>query len=89
MASIRDLKRDINNVYGGIIDAVYIIEDTEGDAVSKQGSKIIDEAITEFDTIIEKVNDKSVKDRAAHLKEVRKEFLQKAGKLKEQVNALG
>ena len=60
MASVRDLKRDINYVLGDIIEAVYIWELTNPDKDTKKSEKIIDEAIETFDDLIEKVNAKDV-----------------------------
>ncbi|MDE3741394.1 hypothetical protein [Maribacter polysaccharolyticus] len=88
MASIRDLKKDINFVLGDIIEAVYIVEGTNGKNDSSEGSKIIDEAIETFDSLIVKVNDKSVEDRKAHLKSVRQELEEKATALVDQLNKL-
>jgi len=89
MASIRDLKKDINNVLGDIIEAVYIIDAANNTQDSKEGAKIIDEAIETFDDLIEKVNEKGVDDRKKHLKKVRQELEKKAEGLGEKVNKLG
>ncbi|HLV62024.1 hypothetical protein [Galbibacter sp.] len=88
MASVRNLKRDINNVLGDIIEAVYIWEISTENPNSKEGDKIIDKAIATFDTLIEKVNDKSVENRKAHLKDVNKELETKANALIEELNKL-
>lgn len=87
MASIRNLKKDINYVLGDIIEAVYLVEGT-GNKDSKEGNAVIDGAIATFDDLIEKVNKKDVENRKAHLKEVRKELEVKAGALIEQLNKL-
>ncbi|MFS4417678.1 hypothetical protein [Maribacter sp. 2307ULW6-5] len=89
MSSIRDLKKDINNVLGSIIEAVYIVEAANGQKDSKEGSKIIDDAIAVFDDLIGRVNDRGVDNRKAHLKAVRNDLEAKAKGLAEQVNALG
>ena len=89
MASIRNLKKDINNVLGDIIEAVFILEDAKDKPESKEGSAIVDSAITTFDELIAKVNDKSVEDRSAHLKSVRAELEKKAKALIDKVNKLG
>ncbi len=88
MASIKELKKDINNVLGDIIEAVYVVEASNGKQDSKEGSKIIDGAIATFDELITKVNDRQVENRKAHLKSVRQELEVKATKLVEEVNAL-
>jgi lantibiotic modifying enzyme len=88
MASIRNLKKDINNVLGDLIDAVYIVEATNGNEVSKEGEKIIDSAIGTFDELIAKVNQRDVADRKAHLKKVREELESSAKALVDKVNKL-
>ncbi len=89
MASIRDLKKDINFVLGDIIEAVYLWETDSGNKDSKKGSAIIDGAIEVFDDLIVKVNQKDVDDRKAHLKSVQSELESKATDLIEQLNKLG
>jgi len=88
MASVRSLKRDINNVLGDIIEAVYIWEISTGTPSSKDGDRIIEKAIATFDALIEKVNDKSVENKKAHLKEVNKELETEANALVEELNKL-
>jgi hypothetical protein len=89
MASIRDLKKDINFVLGDIIEAVYIVEAAKDKQNSKEGAKIIDSAIETFDDLIGKVNDKSVENRKTHLTKVRAELEKKATSLVEALNKLG
>ena len=89
MASIRDLKKDINFVLGDIIEAVYIVEAANNKQDSKAGVKIIDSAIETFDDLIGKVNEKKVDNRKAHLNKVREELEKKATSLVAQLNKLG
>ena len=88
MASIRILKRDINNVIGDIIEAVYIVEATQGSEPTGEGSAIIDKAIETFDALIAKVNDKKVENRRKHLKEVRATLETEATSLVDRINKL-
>jgi len=88
MASIRDLKKDINYVLGDIIEAVYIHEYTNPKLDPKKSDAIIDEAIEIFDDLIAKVNDKSVENRQAHLKAVNKELEDRGRALIEKLNKL-
>lgn len=88
MASVKNLKKDINNVFGDIIEAVYIVDGSGSEQTSKEGDQIIDEAINNFDELISKVNDKNVDNRKKHLKEVRQELETKAQALVEKVNKL-
>jgi len=89
MASVRDLKKDINNVLGDIIEAVYIVDAANNKQDSKEGNKIIDEAIETFDDLIEKVNQGNVDNKKKHFKGVREELEKKAETLAEKVNKLG
>ena len=84
MASIRNLKKDINYVLGDIIDAVYFT----GKMQTEGGKPLVTEILNDFDTLIDKVADKTVENRGAHLKQVRRDFEQKAGALIEKLNAL-
>ncbi len=89
MASIRELKKNVNNVLGDLMDAVYIVEAANGKYDSKEGSKIIDSAIATFDDLIEKINDRTVENRKKHLTAVRAELESKAQGLVEEINKLG
>ena len=88
MANIRELKKDINYVLGDIIEAVYIVEAANDKQGSKEGSEIIDGAITTFDELISEVNKKDVDNRKEHLKNVRKELEEKARALVDKLNKL-
>jgi hypothetical protein len=89
MASIRDLKKDINNVLGDIIEAVYITDAANNKQDSKEGAALIDEAIATFDELIAEVNKKDVDNKKKHFKNVRQELEKKAEVLAEKVNKLG
>jgi predicted transcriptional regulator len=88
MASVRDLKRDINYVLGDIIEAVYIWELTNPDKDVKKSEKLIDEAINTFDELIAKVNAKDVENQKAHFKAISQELEDRGRKLIDKINAL-
>ncbi len=88
MASIRDLKKDINYVLGDIIEAVYIVEASLNKQGSKDGTAIIDDAIATFDELISKVNQKGVEDKKAQMNGVKKQLEEKAKGLVDRLNAL-
>lgn len=88
MASIKELKKEINSVLGDIIEAVYVWEAATENNNSKEGNAIIDEAIEVFDDLVAKINDRSVENRKAHLKVVDRELEEKANQLIEKVNKL-
>ena len=88
MASIKNLKKDINFVLGDIIEAVYLWEASTNNRNSKDGSAIIDSAIAVFDDLIAKVNKRDVENRKVHLKSVRVALENDAASLIEELNKL-
>ena len=88
MASVRNLKKDINYVLGDIIEAVYIWEITNPDKDTKKSEKIIDEAIETFDELIAKVNDRKVENKKQHFKAINQELEDRGRKLIDKINAL-
>ncbi len=88
MANKRDLKKDINYVLGDIIEAVYVWELTNPAKETKNSEAIIDEAISVFDELIVKVNDRSVEDKKAHFKVINQELETKGRALIDKINKL-
>ncbi len=88
MASIQDLKKDVNTVLSSVIDECTIEQLTADDKKSQQLEKIIDESIEVFDSIIEKINQKKVENRAKHLKAVKNELQDNANRLLEKIAKL-
>lgn len=86
MASIRNLKKEINYVFGDIIDSVFHWEYTSGN--TGKGSELIQEILVTYDDLIEKIYHRNVENRGAHLKQVRKDFEQKAGAFIGKLNKL-
>ncbi|WP_314279380.1 hypothetical protein [Capnocytophaga leadbetteri] len=84
MASIRDLKKDINYVLGDIIDAVYFT----GKIQTEEGKALVTEIFNSFDSLIDKVADRTVESRGTHLKQVRREFEERAGAFIQKLNQL-
>ena len=56
MASIRQLKKDINNEIGAIIEDIYHWELSNPKADLTKSEQLIDEAIVYFDILIQQVN---------------------------------
>lgn len=88
MPSVKNLKKDINFVLGDIIEAVYIHEMTSEGKPTEATNAVIDEAITSFDGLIVKVNEKKVENKKAHFKQINAELEQIANQLIEKINAL-
>jgi len=87
MASVKNLKKDINNVLGDVIEECYVWELSNPKEDTKKSQKIIDEAIEVFDTLIEKMSAK-VENKKAHFKSINADLQSAASKLLEKVNKL-
>lgn len=88
MASIKNLKKDINYVLGDIIEECYSWEVLNPKADTKATEAIIDEAIEAFDTLIENVNSKNIENKKSHYKAVKLELEKTTIKLIEKINKL-
>ncbi|MCF4100987.1 hypothetical protein L1I30_04860 [Gillisia sp. M10.2A] len=88
MASIRLLKRDVNYVMGDIIEAAYIHQLANPKQDPKKTEAIVDEAITSFDTLMAKINQKQVENNKKHFKSIEKELETKAQELVAKINEL-
>ncbi len=87
MASIKNLKKDINHVLGDIIGACYQWQQENLKVDSKKTQEIVDEAIETFDILIEKLHAKA-DNKKEHFKAIQKELEDKANELLEKVNKL-
>ncbi|MEX0363351.1 MAG: hypothetical protein AB3N10_20420 [Allomuricauda sp.] len=88
MASIRDLKKDVNFVLGDIIEAVYLWEAGSDKKDSEEGTAIIDKAINVFDELMAKIHQKDVENNKAHFKNIRNLLEEKATALVQEFNKL-
>lgn len=86
MASIKNLKKDINYTLGDIIGVCDIIQADPSKA--KKADKIIDETIDVFDALMEKVHTKNVENKKVHYKAIKEELEVKATALVEKINKL-
>jgi len=83
MASVKNFKKEINNVLSDIIEECYICQLTSDDKISAKVDKIIDEAIATFDDLIVKLNLKDVENKKKHFQKMQSDLNAKA------VNLLG
>ena len=88
MANKRDLKKDINYVLGDIIEAVYVWELANAEKPTKESEAVIDEAITTFDELITRVNDRSVENKKTHFNAIGNDLESKGRGLIEKINKL-
>lgn len=87
MASVKNLKKDINYTLGDIIEECYIAQ-MLAPANSEKTEAIIDEAIESFDALIEKLNAKNIEDKKAHYKAINADLEAKANALVEKLNKI-
>lgn len=86
MASIKNLKKDINYVLGDVIE--YALDVSVLKNEPKQGDAIIDEAIETFDNLVAKINAPKVENKKAHFRAINEELETKAKALVEKINKL-
>ena len=86
MASIKNLKKDINYVLGDVID--YALNLAHAKNEPKKAEPIIDEAIQAFDHLIGKVNTKFSGSAKQHFKEVKAELETKANAILDKANSI-
>lgn len=86
MASIKNLKKDINYVLGDVIE--YALDVSALKSAPEKGDAIIDEAIETFDNLVAKVNAKNVENKKAHFKAINEELETKAKGLVEKISSL-
>jgi hypothetical protein len=88
MASIKNLKKDINYVLGDIIEECYTWEILNPTADTKATDEIMDEAVKAFDALIDMVHDKNVENKKTHFKSIEIALEAKAVELIEKINKL-
>jgi hypothetical protein len=88
MASVKNLKKDINYTLGDIIEECYVWELLNPKEDTKKSEAIIDEAIETFDVLIAKVHAKDVENKKAHFKAISAELEENAKGLIAKVNKL-
>ena len=88
MASKRLLKKDVNYVFGDIIDAAYIHQMANPKEDPAKSEAIVDEAIQNYDELITKINRRDVENKKKHFNEIQSDLETKARTLVEKLNAL-
>ena len=86
MASIKNLKKDINYTLGDIIGVCDLIQ--LDPAKAGKAEAIIDETIDVFDGLMARVNAKNVENKKAHYKEISASLEVSAKDLVSKINAL-
>jgi hypothetical protein len=87
MASIKNLKKDLNYIFSDIIEDCYLVQ-LENPEKSDKAEEIIDEAITSFDDLVEKVNNKKVENKKEHFKGIVSELENKVQDLRKKIDSI-
>ncbi|WP_298520018.1 hypothetical protein [uncultured Kordia sp.] len=88
MSNKRDLKKDLNYVFGDIIDAALLWQMANPDADATKSEEIIDESIKGFDELIAETNKRGVENVKTHFKGIRQSLETKATELVTKINSL-
>lgn len=88
MASKRNLKKDINYIFGELIEAVYLREIIKKTNSQSDSELVIDEIIAAFDALIVKINTKSEVKNKAYFKAINQEFQATTIQLVDKINSL-
>ncbi|MBZ9651725.1 hypothetical protein [Psychroflexus montanilacus] len=88
MASKKELKKDLNDRFGEIIDGALINQEANSDDSTSKTEQLVDDIIAEFDQLIEQINKKDTENRGKHLKSVRESMNKKADEFIERLNNL-
>ena len=88
MASIKNLKKDINYVLGDIIEECYAWELMNPETNNEASQAIINESIDAFDDLLDRMYDKDIEDKKVHYKVIQKDLQKKAEELINKINTL-
>ncbi|SDH05768.1 hypothetical protein [Psychroflexus sediminis] len=86
MASKKQLKKELNDRFGEIIDGALINQEANSEDLKEKTEELVDEVIAEFDQQIEQINKKDVENRSKHLKSVRESVNKKADEFIKKLN---
>lgn len=88
MASVKNLKKDLNNIIGEIIQNINLWELENSDKDLAKSEKLVDQCFDAFDEIIKKIHQKDVKNKKEHFKTVSLDLTVKASELVASFNKL-
>lgn len=88
MSSRKHLKKEINDTLGALIEEVYVKELSSPELDTKKSEKIIDEAISLFDDLIQQMHNDSEGSAKKHYNEIRSSLQEKASALSVKIEQL-
>jgi len=88
MASKRLLKKNINYLFGDLIDECYLWMLVNPEKDSASANSIVDEAVEHYDEVMQKVNKRKIEDSKKYFSQLSAEVEEKANSLVEKINSL-
>jgi hypothetical protein len=88
MASVKNLKKEINYVLGDLVNIVYVWEMTNGGKPTEATDAIVDGIYDQYDEFLTKINNKKVENKKEHYKQIRKEYEDAANQIVAKINDL-
>ena len=88
MASRKQLKKDINNIIGALIEEIYLWELAHPKADLKKSEALIDESIHLFDALIAKIRANGAASAKVHFKQIQAELVEKANGISTRLSKL-
>ena len=89
MSSIKSLKKENNNSIGGFIEEVYAWELSNPDADLKKSEALVDNAISLFDDLIEKIHKAKIAGKKEGFKPIKTDLIDHVAKLNQSLEKLG
>lgn len=88
MSSRKHLKKEINDTLGALIEEVYVKELSSPELDTKKSEKIIDEAISLFDDLIQEMHASCEGSAKKHYSKIRVSLQEKATALSAKIDKL-
>lgn len=88
MSSRKHLKKEINDTLGALIEEVYVKELSSPKLDTKKSEKIIDEAISLFDDLIQQMHNDSGDSAKKHFNAIRSSLHEKASAISVKIEKL-
>ncbi len=88
MASVKNLKKDINYTLGDLIGECRIWELENPQADISKSEAIVDEVIDIFDELVKRVHQKDVENKKVHYKSISTDLENKVNQIAEKINNL-
>ncbi|MEN8138197.1 MAG: hypothetical protein ABFR62_07180 [Bacteroidota bacterium] len=88
MASKRILKKNVNYLFGDLIDECYLWMLVNPEKDDAGANKIVDEAVEYYDDLMVKINKRDIDDSKKYFGLLSREVEEKAEELVEKINSL-